>query len=211
MKTQIECNVWSRSTLFALIQQVLIFRIEKWFNSEEDHHASWVNMPLWIYFTRYRAWFCFSPTLLYWVFVSFFPETIWHEYLTAALPRGASNAYPRHKFLRTNKNKQCFDISPNYSLCEPWPLINIMRNRDLSIWTASWEKSHYSICRHITKTCLYNFDLLKPQFYIDHRLWVFAKAVLTSTHNICFEEQKYEKYQSFFFIWKSSVFEGDIF
>ena len=68
----------------------------------------------------------------------------------------------------------------------------------------------------ITKTRLYNFDPLKPHFYIvklgftgvyiiflisaqKHRLWVFvrtASAVLTSTHNLCFE-QKYEKYLKF--------------
>ena len=34
------------------------------------------------------------------------------------------------------------------------------------------------------------------------------QAVLTSTHNLCFE-QKYEKYQVF--IWKFSVFGGEIF
>ena len=66
---------------------------------------------------------------------------------------------------------------------------------------------------NITKTCLYNFDPLKPHFYIvklgftgvyiiflifaqKHRLWVLGEAVLTSTHNLCFE-QKYEKYHSF--------------
>ena len=66
------------------------------------------------------------------------------------------------------------------------------------------------------KTCLYNFDPLKPHFYIvklgfpgelflgllenidcfgtrQNRL---GEAVLTSTHNLCFE-QKYEKYLSF--------------
>ena len=66
----------------------------------------------------------------------------------------------------------------------------------------------------ITKTCLYNFDPLKPHFYIvklgftgvyiiflisaqKHRLWVLVRtAVLTSTHNLCFE-QKYEEYQNF--------------
>ena len=68
----------------------------------------------------------------------------------------------------------------------------------------------------ITKTCLYISDPLKPHFYIvklgftgiiflisvqKHRLWVLVRtaspeAVLTSTHNLCFE-QKYEKYQSF--------------
>ena len=63
------------------------------------------------------------------------------------------------------------------------------------------------------KTCLYNFDPLKPHFYIvklgfigvniiflisarKHRLWVLVLTVLTGTHNLCFE-QKYEKYQSF--------------
>ena len=69
----------------------------------------------------------------------------------------------------------------------------------------------------ITKTRLYNFDPLKPHFYIvklwfigiyiiflisaqRHRLWVLvrtASAVLTSTHNLCFE-QKYEKISEFF-------------
>ena len=68
----------------------------------------------------------------------------------------------------------------------------------------------------ITKIRLYSFDPLKPHFYIGkqgftwvyiiflisaqkHRLWVLvslAEAVLTSTHNLCFE-QKYEKYQTF--------------
>ena len=65
----------------------------------------------------------------------------------------------------------------------------------------------------ITKTCLYNFDPLKTHFYIvkpgftgvyiiflisaqKHRLWVLDEAVLTSTHNLYFE-QKYEKYQNF--------------
>ena len=63
---------------------------------------------------------------------------------------------------------------------------------------------------YITKTYLYNFDPLKPHFYIvklgftgvniiflisaqKHRL---CEAVLTSTHNLCFE-QKCENYQSF--------------
>ena len=71
----------------------------------------------------------------------------------------------------------------------------------------------------ITKTCLYNFDLLKPNFYIvklgftgvyiiflisaqKHRLWILVRtvsvrAVLTSTHNQCFEP-KCEKYQNFY-------------
>ena len=67
----------------------------------------------------------------------------------------------------------------------------------------------------IMKTYLYNFDPLKPHFYIvklgftglniiflisaqKHRLWVLIRtaSVLTSTHNPGFE-QKYEKYQSF--------------
>ena len=65
----------------------------------------------------------------------------------------------------------------------------------------------------ITKTCLYNFDPLKPHFYIlklefagvniiflisaqRHKLYRLSEAVLTSTHNLCFE-QKYEKYQFF--------------
>ena len=68
--------------------------------------------------------------------------------------------------------------------------------------------------RIITKTCLYNFDPLKPHFNIvklgftgvyiiflnsaqKHRfLWVLVEAVLTNTYNLCFE-RIYEKYQNF--------------
>ena len=74
------------------------------------------------------------------------------------------------------------------------------------------------IRHHITKTRLYNFDPLKPHFYIvklgftgvyiiflifaqKYRLWVLAEAVLTSTHNLCFE-QKYEKNIRVFFYLK---------
>ena len=76
----------------------------------------------------------------------------------------------------------------------------------------------YTSChvrKHITKTCLCNFDPLKPQFYIvklgftgvyiiflisaqKHRLWVLVRtaSLLTSTHNLCFD-QKYVKYRNF--------------
>ena len=86
---------------------------------------------------------------------------------------------------------------------------------------------------NITKTCLYNFNPLKPHFYIvklgftgvyinflitaqnidcgyslepPNRL---VEAALTSTHTLCFE-QKYEKYRNFF-IWNFSFFGGKIF
>ena len=56
------------------------------------------------------------------------------------------------------------------------------------------------------KTYLYNFDPLKPHFYIvklgftgvytislisakKHRLWILVEAVLTSTHNQCFRAE----------------------
>ena len=66
------------------------------------------------------------------------------------------------------------------------------------------------------KTCLYNFDPLKPHFYIvkwgftevyfiflisaqnidcGYSLELPREAVLTCTHNLCFE-QKYEEYQN---------------
>ena len=57
----------------------------------------------------------------------------------------------------------------------------------------------------ITKTCLYNFDPLKAHFYIVklrftgvYIIFLISarKQVLTSTHNLCFEQQC-EKYQSF--------------
>ena len=74
----------------------------------------------------------------------------------------------------------------------------------LHILISSWKHTYIN----------YNFDPLKPHFYIvklgftgvyiifvistqKHRLWVpVDEAVLTSTHNLCFE-QKYEKYQMF--------------
>ena len=60
----------------------------------------------------------------------------------------------------------------------------------------------------IMKTYLYNFDPLKPHFYIVKlgftvhiSFLIFAKkigeTVLTSTHNLCFK-QKYENYQNFY-------------
>ena len=65
----------------------------------------------------------------------------------------------------------------------------------------------------ITKTYLYNFDPLKPHFYIVkleftgvyiiflisaqiHRFGYSLEPPRTSTHNLCFE-QKCEKYQNF--------------
>ena len=68
----------------------------------------------------------------------------------------------------------------------------------------------------ITKTYLYNFDPLKPNFYIvklgflgvyiiflisaqKHRLWVLVRTASPSTHNLCFD-QKYEKYPNFYLI-----------
>ena len=75
---------------------------------------------------------------------------------------------------------------------------------------------------NISETCLYNVDPLHPHFYTSshfytvklgftgvyiiflisaqkHRLWVLVsfEAVLTSTHNLCFE-QKCEKYQNIY-------------
>ena len=69
------------------------------------------------------------------------------------------------------------------------------------------------VCAVIRSNTVYNFDPFKPHFYIvkldfigvyiiflisaqKHRLWVLTEAVLTSTHNLCFE-QKYERYQKF--------------
>ena len=50
----------------------------------------------------------------------------------------------------------------------------------------------------LTKTYLYNFDPLKPHFYIVKLGFtgVYIEAVLTTTHNLCFV-QIYEKYQNF--------------
>ena len=58
----------------------------------------------------------------------------------------------------------------------------------------------------MTKTSLYNFDPLKPIFYIVKLGFsgvyiiflslLINKAVLTSNHNLCFK-QKHEKYHNF--------------
>ena len=72
-----------------------------------------------------------------------------------------------------------------------------------------WKGKDMSYLNNITKTCLYNFDPLKPHFYIakleftrvyiiflisaqKHRLWVSIRTAL------CFE-QKYEEYQIILF------------
>ena len=80
----------------------------------------------------------------------------------------------------------------------------------------------------ITKTYPHKFDPIKPHFYIvklrftgvniiflifarKHRLWVLVRteAVLTSTYNLCFEQNN-EKYQFFFYL-KISYFVGEIY
>ena len=107
---------------------------------------------------------------------------------------------------------------------------NLKRNRNSSHGFMSVVGNFEQLCIYITKTCLYNFDPLKPHFYIvklgftgvyiifltsaqKHRLWVLVRtaslSVLTSTHNLCFE-QKYWKISEIF-IWKFSVFGGEIF
>ena len=68
-----------------------------------------------------------------------------------------------------------------------------------------------SIFEDIMKTRLYNFDPLKPHFYIvklgftgTHTIFLILlkiidcgySLVLTNTNNLCFE-QKYRKYQNF--------------
>ena len=67
----------------------------------------------------------------------------------------------------------------------------------------------------ITKTYLYNFSPLKPHIYIIKLgftgwffLFLLGEAVLTSTHNLCFE-QKYKNVR--IFIWNLSVFGSEIF
>ena len=77
---------------------------------------------------------------------------------------------------------------------------------------------HFVLGFNITKTCLYNFDPLKPHFYIvklgftgvyfiflisaqnidcGYSLEPPSRGGSNEYHNLCFE-QKYEKYQRFF-------------
>ena len=72
----------------------------------------------------------------------------------------------------------------------------IERERDFK--TGLGDKNSHAI----TKTCLYNFDPLKPHFYIVKLgftgvyIIFLISAQKRSTHNLCFE-QKYENYQFF--------------
>ena len=120
---------------------------------------------------------------------------------------------------------------PHEETLHPWlskirPVKVLIRLRECAGWSESSLGAHvrrYVFWRYgsfilhgITKTCLYNFDPLKPHFHIvklgftgvyiiflfsaqKHRLWVLVRtaSVLTSTHNLFFE-QKYEKYQNFY-------------
>ena len=112
-------------------------------------------------------------------------------------------------------------------------LVNVISNyaRQIVMFKIVHPKDDYSArascttsenCTSITRAYLYDFDPLKPHFYIvklgftgvyiifhisaqKHRLWG------PSTHNLCFE-QKYEKYQDFlsenfnFWVVKFSVY-----
>ena len=77
-----------------------------------------------------------------------------------------------------------------------------------SIFSVCIETSTSSVKYYgdITKTCLYDFDPLKPHFSIEklgfkgvYIIFVFllAEAVLTSTHNLCFDRYM-KKYRSFY-------------
>ena len=87
----------------------------------------------------------------------------------------------------------------------------------LSVTTYVHPSATWAYCSHITKTCLYKFDPLKPHFYVVKLEFtgvytiflISAEAVLTSTHNLCFE-QNYEKYEDFL-TEKFSFFGGKIF
>ena len=63
--------------------------------------------------------------------------------------------------------------------------------------TVAFERNYIYTFAFITKTYLYNFDPLKPHFYI---VKLGFTGVYTGGsneyHNLCFE-QKYEKYQIF--------------
>ena len=126
-------------------------------------------------------------------------------YSLEAPRRGASNEYPKHMFSSRNK-KNIFWIPPlicSYAIIQRrnpntpsspilitgvWCLCVIIktigqwRGDDIRLFTRK-----HSICNHdlnlpparcITKTCLYNFDLLKPHFYV-------VKLGFTGVYIIC--------------------------
>ena len=95
-------------------------------------------------------------------------------------------------------------------------LENKTKKKYIYIYTTTTNNNN-ELGHNITKTYLYNFDPLKPHFYIVKLGFTgvniifrivlknthcgthwnrLIEAVLTSTHNLCFE-QKYEKYQNF--------------
>ena len=98
------------------------------------------------------------------------------------------------------------------------------------IGVMSWNKAPSILCRHITKTYLYNFDPLKPHFYIvklgfsgiyiiflisaqKHRLWVLVRTPRRGGSNEYPQSMFWAEIWkiSAFFIWKFSVFGGEIF
>ena len=102
---------------------------------------------------------------------------------------------------QTRSNKSCLPL---------W-----IRGKFYQVYSAPFQTNSRTWYQNvITKTRLYSFDPLKPHFYTVKLGFtgVLDEAVLTSTHNLCFE-QKYEKYQNFsfesfhfFFVVKFSIY-----
>ena len=97
-----------------------------------------------------------------------------------------------------------------------WYVCSVRACLDLSVSSSSWGLERAAVCDCGTPWtfllsffqrgihyCSY-FCLKKPQIVVN-RQNRFVEAILTSTHNLCFE-QKYEKYQNFYlkifkFLW----------
>ena len=107
-------------------------------------------------------------------------------------------------------------------VCSSFLLLSLTRESCASWLCTFLDNWKYSVIEpfafSITKTCLYNFDPLKPHFYIV-KLWFTGVHISfhisaqnidcgyslepprrggsNESHNLCFE-QKYEKYQNFY-------------
>ena len=120
-----------------------------------------------------------------------------------------------HSALSNDSVKRWPWLAFAFRICPPKNIFFLFRSKLYSLWLQVLVGWTYML--DITKTRIYNFDLLKPYFYIvklgftgvyiiflillknidcGYSLEPPAEAVLTSTHNLCFE-QKHEKYQNF--------------
>ena len=101
-----------------------------------------------------------------------------------------SHGMPHFTQSRTIKQYHIYSVKSRQTDSEFWADFGVKL-------TIRWVKISAAIWKNIMKTCLYNFDPLKPHFYIVklgftgvYIIFHISAAVLTSTHNLCFEQSR---------------------